>query len=142
MCSSAIEIISYFLSVLLGVRWSQTRKAPPPPDSYFRELRLRIGSIQESCGQVCENSEEPSANHNSTNRLIEPLRKTVECRALYANKDIDKSSGLQEPLEEVITKDLLHELKSAEYLESSNCPFSQFFGWLAMQLYCADLVVQ
>ena len=58
----------------------------------YQNLRTKVASIKESCGQICDQTIE-----GISGKYFEFIKKNVDCPAIFNNPDIDKISEFKDP---------------------------------------------
>jgi len=58
----------------------------------YKNLKNKIQSVKESCGQVCD-----TTIHGEQGKYFEVLKKDINCEALFTNPDIDAEAEFEFP---------------------------------------------
>ena len=58
----------------------------------YSNLKRRLKSVKESCGQVCDTNIE-----GENGKYYKSIKKKIDCDALFSNSDIDAESEFYQP---------------------------------------------
>ena len=71
----------------------------------YERLSAKLASIKESCSQICDISEKNENRYKTGSGKgvwgMDEMEKSVECRALFENEEIDRESELIAPPKKV-----------------------------------------